>query len=156
MGMDSTEWRDFQEVCAGQPPAAFPGNWQVHVFYNGARILTENFTIASVVVSNRWTVRLNNIDDVGVVSVNGREVLRAKFGQEASADITSFLQAGTNSVAFTLENILGPAGYTYGFSLYRDGVLYFNEQCGIFNTFGCNNNDQTVGVVFTRTIPIRQ
>lgn len=30
---------------AGYPPASTPGNWSVRVFYNGAQIVTESFTI---------------------------------------------------------------------------------------------------------------
>jgi len=34
-------------AIAGQPAATLPGNWSVKVYYNGARIVTEIFTIRS-------------------------------------------------------------------------------------------------------------
>jgi len=41
---------------------------------------------------------------------------------------------------------------TGGASLAR---LYFREPCGISNVFGCNDNDQALGRVYTRTVIIR-
>src|SRR5437588_816244 len=32
---------------AGQPASALPGNWQTRFFYNGALLVTENFTISA-------------------------------------------------------------------------------------------------------------
>lgn len=51
-------------------------------------------------------------------------------------------------VTFTLDNSqAGPPGrqiYTYGVDLYRNGELYFRDQC-ILNMFGCNGDDQHSG-----------
>jgi hypothetical protein len=116
-------------------------------------VQTGTFTVTVVTPPTQWIVRLFNIDDAASVLVNGTQVLQATFNQDVSADITSLLQPGPNAITFTLDN--SAFGYTYGFQVYRDGALYFSEQCGIFNAFGCDNNEQTTGRVVTRTITIR-
>jgi len=97
---------------------------------------------------------LFNTDDVASLSINGTPVVQATFGQDTGiVDVTPFIQAGQNNLTFTLDNT--QRGYSYGFDVYRDGALYFREQCGIFNAFGCNSNDQTLGQVYTRTLMLR-
>ena len=81
-------------------------------------------------------------------------MVQASLGQDTGlVEITPFLRAGLNTLTFSLDNF--QQGYTYGFDVYREGVLYLRDQCGIFDSIGCNGNDQMLGGVYTRTLLIR-
>ena len=65
-------------------------------------------------------------------------------------DITNQLTPGDNQIYLRLFNSNG--GYTYGYQLLKNGVVIDQAICGVVGSEGCNNNDQTTGLVYEHTI----
>jgi len=97
-------------------------------------------------------VRLSNIDDRITAFLNGKQVLQAQStGPNATQD-TGFVQVdgltcGDNLFEFVVENTLPGSGYTFRAELQVDGVVVAGRSCGQAGVQGCDDNDQTQGIV---------
>lgn len=103
-----------------------------------------------------FDLRFFNVDDTMTANITNsdfsdQKILEIGFSQNNPyVDISSFVRPGSNTLAINLFN--GPSGYTYGYDFRKDGVSIASGQCGIFNTFGCDNDSYAQGLVFTRNI----
>ena len=110
--------------------------------------LFASMTIAvSAASASVYTLQFYNIDDTmtGYItnsSFSSQQILQANFLQNTGpVDISSFVRSGSNDLLVTDYN--GPQGWTYGFDFKIDGVTYNSGVCGVANSVGCNNNDQS-------------
>lgn len=62
------------------------------------------------------------------------------------------LHSGKNEIEFRLIN--KSQGYTYAFEIDKNNQLIFKDSCGNFNVSGCNGNDQALGIVYDKIVPI--
>jgi len=68
-------------------------------------------------------VRLSDIDDIGKLAVNGKEILNQPGHESPWEDVTSAFHAGSNEVVFTLIN--GPyGGFSGRFQLIAGSLVY--------------------------------
>jgi hypothetical protein len=97
-------------------------------------------------------VRLSNIDDRITAFLNGQQVLQAQStGPNATQD-TGFVQVdgltcGDNLFEFVVENTLPGSGYTFRAELQVDGVVVAGRSCGQAGVQGCDDDNQTQGIV---------
>lgn len=73
---------------AGQPAASLPGSWQARLFYNGALMLTENFTIGVNICPTIASINPTSGPAGSTVTINGTNftgVTAVKFGGNAAA-----------------------------------------------------------------------
>jgi hypothetical protein len=100
------------------------------------------------------SVRLFNNDDLGRVFVGGTLLRQVGLGEDTGlVDVTSRLTAGSNEVAFELENAHG--AISYGFEVYVGETVVFRETCGVVFRGGCDGDQRfPAGVVrrFTFTV----
>ncbi len=99
-----------------------------------------------------YFVHLYNIDDSVTCWINGEIIATANYGDTKKIDITSRLHEGDNNVRFKLVNIGG--GYTWGFRIYKGQTVIWQDEAGTVGIKGANNNDQTTGIVYDRTVSI--
>lgn len=103
-----------------------------------------------------FDLKFFNVDDTMTAEISNSlftnvEVNRANFSQDNPyIDISSYVAQGANTLNIKLFN--GPAGYTYGYDLRKNGVSIATDHCGVWNTFGCENDRYGEGLVFTRQI----
>lgn len=98
-------------------------------------------------------LRIFNVDDVARVYINDEQVLSAQYQQDTGErDVTRYFKTGPNTVRFSLENTM--QGYTWGFELRSDSRILFRSKEGTAGSVGANNNDQTTGRMFEKTIRI--
>jgi len=97
--------------------------------------------------SDKYYLRIYNIDDIGKAYVNEMLVSSVVFGQENVVDITNVLHLGDNWINLTVINLW--EGWTYGFEIiHDDGTLgacktIWKDECGTAGVCGCNDNEQT-------------
>lgn len=85
------------------------------------------------------TLRLFNCDDECRAFVNGVQVRTVGLALDSDrVDLTPYLHAGNNQIAFELYNV--GAGITYGFEVRKGERLLFSEVCGVANRIGCEDN----------------
>ncbi len=106
-----------------------------------------------------YELRLYQVDDLMTASITNslytdQTILTQHFGQSDYPyfDISPFVTDGLNTITLQLTNTSPGQGWTYGYDLKIDGTSIASDSCGNYNTFGCNNNDTTQGVVFTKAI----
>lgn len=113
-------------------------------------------TASQAYAADIFDLRFFDVDDTMTAEISNSlftnvEVNRANFSQDNPyVDISSYVAPGANSLNIKLFN--GPAGYTYGYDLRKNGVSIAMDQCGVWNTFGCDNDRYAQGLVFTRQI----
>jgi hypothetical protein len=103
--------------------------------------------------SNPVEVTLGIIDDSAKVYVNDQIVVTNGFsGKYTTTQLNEYLTSGENKVRFELTN--GPSGYTYAYQLKVGDTILVDEECGVFNSGGCDGNSYAQGVVkiFENTI----
>ena len=105
---------------------------------------------------DRYQLRLYNIDDVMYSYLSNFRgasmfLLGRYYNQDSGLiDITNQLTPGDNQIYLRLFNSSG--GYTYGYQLLKNGEVIDQAICGLVGSDGCNNNDQTTGLVYEHTI----
>ena len=92
-----------------------------------------------------WRLKVFNIDDRIDVFIGNTLKHTCNFNQECLFDITNDLTPGVNVISLRLTNTV--LGYTYGYVLTKDGIIYGQDVCGIVTVVGCANNDLTLGEV---------
>ncbi len=98
-----------------------------------------------------YYIRLYNIDDEATAYVNNQPVKSVGYdGDSEWVDIGRYLKNGSNTVRFVLKNNQGT--WSYGFGLSRDQEFIWKDECGRVGSAGCKNNDQTIGVVFEKSV----
>jgi hypothetical protein len=103
----------------------------------------------------KLSLRLYNVDDslqasLTNAAVKSEVILSALERQDTGfVDISSSTEPGLNSLVLQLTNNRG--GYTYAYQLRSNSTILDEASCGEVGSVGCNNNDQTVGIVFTHT-----
>ena len=102
--------------------------------------------------ANTWSLSLYQIDDQMDVYLNGTKLSTCYFGNTCNSDLTNLMKSGKNSLKLVLTNT--GAGWTYGYQILKNGSVYKQDSCGVFNTFGCANDDYTLGEVFSVTYAI--
>jgi hypothetical protein len=103
-----------------------------------------------------WTLELFNVDDQMVVEMNGTVIATVGFQQFTTVSLNKYFVANKdNRLRLRLTNNSG--GWTYGFRIKVDDSVAVTAQgnraemsCGQIGVKGCNNNDGTKGVVFTK------
>ena len=94
-----------------------------------------------------------NIDDIGECFVNGVLAKKVSGGKDSGwIDITSYLTKPSNSVYFRLTNKI--KGWTYGFQIRKNGIVFWQDECGKTGSRGCKNEDRTKGVVFEKKLTV--
>jgi hypothetical protein len=107
----------------------------------------------SISGKRRIYIRIFNIDDIGRAYVNGTLLKEVAYsGDTKDIDITNKLLKGRNIFRFTLINNHG--GWAYGFMVKRNEEIMWKMECGKAGYIGCNDNDQTLGLVFDKVIYI--
>lgn len=100
------------------------------------------------------SVRLFNNDDVGRVFLGGSLLRQVGLGEDTGLlDVSAQLTAGSNEIAFELENAHG--AISYGFEVYVGDAVVFRETCGVVFRGGCESDQRfPPGVVrrFTYTV----
>jgi hypothetical protein len=113
--------------------------------------------------ANTYTLQFFQIDDVMTASItnsayNQQQMLQESFAAAGPVvDISSFVQPGFNDIHITDCNgpcpgFTGNAGWAYGYIFQVNGMTYASAQCGVFNTYGCNQNSYQQGIVFSTDI----
>jgi hypothetical protein len=103
-----------------------------------------------------YDLKFYKVDDVMSAYITNEShenefMFSRSFGPDYSyVDISSYITDGLNTILLTLEN--GPAGYTYGYDFRIEGQSYASDDCGIWNTFGCDNDRYETGIVWTEEI----
>lgn len=92
-----------------------------------------------------WRLKVFNIDDRIDVFVGNTLKHTCNFNQECLWDITNDLAPGVNVISLRLTNTM--LGYTYGYVLTKDEIIYGQDVCGIVTVVGCAHNDFTLGEV---------
>jgi hypothetical protein len=92
-----------------------------------------------------WRLKVFNIDDKIDVLIDGSLVHTCAFNKECEWDITNEMKPGVNTILLRLTNT--GLGYTYGYALAKDNVIYGQDACGIVTFVGCADNDFTTGDV---------
>ncbi|MBK6489587.1 MAG: hypothetical protein IPF98_22630 [Gemmatimonadetes bacterium] len=62
--------------------------------------------------------------------------------------IDALLVPGRNEMRITVDNFI--SRWTFGYEIRKNGVLVNEEWCGTVGTWGCRNNDTTLGRVLDR------
>jgi hypothetical protein len=99
---------------AGQPAAALLGNWQVRLFYNGAQMLTENFTITNTLCPTVSSVSpasgavgsavtINGTNFTGVSAVRFANNIAAQFNVVSATQITATAPSGATTGPITIS-----------------------------------------------------
>jgi len=118
---------------------------QTDQYGNISGVSTVTSTLSAINCSG-ISVILAKIDDNSEVYVNGTVRASKGFsGNSQETEITSHLVTGENKIVFKLTN--GPAGWTYTYKIKKDSTYLFDETCGNWNIFGCNNNNFASGLV---------
>ena len=141
------------QITAFVPTSATTGPIRVTT-PGGTGTSTTSFTVSQAdgSTTSRYIARLFNIDDVGKVILNGNTVLQANYNETRELDISSQMVVGSNTVRFTVENT--GDGFTFGFTLLKDGQTIFADQCGTASVQGCNNNSNQTGTVYDLAVPV--
>jgi len=109
---------------------------------------------------HKYFVRISNIDDDGIVYVNGDEVASATFnGDSGWVEISDkLLYNGENDIRFNVTN--HPERYlenwTYKFELSTftdESKIIWEDSCGLVGSKSCNNNQNT-GEVYNKTVKL--
>ena len=109
-------------------------------------------------INDTFTLGFFDVDDVLSAYITNSAltnelILTATFGQVISGvDVSGFIRQGRNVIHLELINISPGAGWTYGYDFKVNNISRDSDQCGVFNTFGCENDDQTQGLVWTHDI----
>jgi hypothetical protein len=110
----------------------------------------------TVIAAPIFDLRFYNVDDVMNASITNaafadQGVLQANFLQDTGfVDISSFVRPGQNDLFLTDLNTI--EGWTYGYDFRIDGVTYASDVCGTADIMGCEHDDATPGIVFSRDI----
>jgi hypothetical protein len=92
----------------------------------------------------KWYMRAQNIDDIGVILVNGWPVGGTYSGSSEWIDITSYLDTSQdNTVAVWTWSVGGP--FSYRFSIRRDETIVWEKE---------SRGEHAPGVVFSETVSI--
>jgi hypothetical protein len=104
-----------------------------------------------------FTLSLFKIDDEMTATIfndslpTGEIFAQQGFGAGPFAyDFTHLVDSGLNRINLSLYN--GPSGYTLGWSVLVDGESIASFDCGVYNTFGCDNDAYTQGIAYTTDI----
>lgn len=97
-------------------------------------------------------VRLSNIDDRITAFLNLDQVLQAQSTGPNGTNDTGFrevdgLRCGDNLFEFVVENTVPGSGYTFSVELEVGGVVVSSRSCGQAGFQGCDNGNQTQGIV---------
>jgi len=65
-------------------------------------------------------------------------------------DFSEYVAPGLNTI--TIKVVNGSSGWSYGYDFRKNGVSFAADQCGDWNTFGCNNDSYGEGLVYTTQI----
>lgn len=98
---------------------------------------------------HRYYVHLYNIDDSESLTVNGEPIATVSIHHDQLVDITNYLKIGNNIIGLEAENT--QYIWEYGFDLMQDSSIIWSDSCGSPGN-GCENGDQTLGVVYRNTI----
>ncbi len=78
-------------------------------------------------------------------------ILSAGYGQDTGlVDISSQTRPGSNTLTLQLTNT--QRGYTYVYELRSGSATIAQETCFTAGIYRCDNNDFTLGIVFTHTL----
>lgn len=92
--------------------------------------------------SDRFYLRVYNVDDTATARLNGNQIAMATFGGDTGFfEITKLMYKGDNVVVFNAHNNGG--GYTWGFQIKKNDSIVFSESAGTSGVVGANNNDAT-------------
>ncbi len=113
---------------------------------------TTTDTLTAVDAPPVARVRLSNIDDRITAFLNGKQVLQAQSTGPNGTNDTGFVQVdgltcGDNLFEFVVENTLPGSGYAFRAELEVDGVVVAGRSCGQAGVQGCDDNNQTQGIV---------
>ncbi|MEZ0369369.1 MAG: hypothetical protein ACAI44_09820, partial [Candidatus Sericytochromatia bacterium] len=90
--------------------------------------------------NEEWTMRIYNVDDTAKAYVNLNNIQTVSYqGDTGFLPINNYLDSGSNQVRFTLFNGIG--GYSWGFTLKKNGVVVYQSEAGQAGGTGANNND---------------
>ncbi|MGH9847117.1 MAG: BACON domain-containing protein, partial [Blastocatellia bacterium] len=112
-------WAEFELDIAGTPVASLPGNWQIRIFFNGALVLTESFTIGP------QSIRVLNHKMTGGPIPTNCATPAPKFNF-ASTDARAYqwtFYAGARAGDFVKVDYIRP-----------DGTLYYSDQGNLNNS----------------------
>ncbi|MDP2656655.1 MAG: hypothetical protein Q8P11_03785 [bacterium] len=106
--------------------------------------------------SNRYYVRLFNVDNVAYAIINGNKTYTASYGADNLIDVTDYIHSGNNTIQFKLYN--DTAGYTWGFQIKRNDQVLFSEIAGLVGVTGANGNDakHTFQDVYNKTVILNE
>ena len=104
-----------------------------------------------------FTLSLFKIDDEMTATIfndsvpTGELIAQQVFGSgSVTYDFTHLVDSGLNRINLLLYN--GRSGYTLGWSVLVDGESIASFDCGVFNSFGCDNDAYTRGIAYTADI----
>ena len=72
--------------------------------------------------------------------------------QSTTIQVNDYLSTTGSTIELELFN--GGSGYTMGWELIRDGEVLYSNSCGNFGSFGCANDSQSTGIVYSATIAL--
>lgn len=113
--------------------------------------LTEEEKLAWMATAGGpYHVRAFNADDGARILANGQTVAKTGFGEDSGwVGIDQYLQPGTNTVTFIVDNTRG--AITFGFKLRGSRGFYFDADCGEAGSWGCDNNKtQPIGEAYRK------
>lgn len=124
---------------------------------DGDGVVDAAFFATSAVYGDVIELEIVDVDDSIFVTVHrlDQEVLSQtiNFGStETLIPIDALLDVASGKIELALNNDL--AGYTYGWRLLVNGESVLNFACGEFNVRGCDDNDDSSGLVRRDVIEI--
>ncbi|MEK7103680.1 MAG: hypothetical protein AAB870_05010, partial [Patescibacteria group bacterium] len=104
---------------------------------------------------DKYTVRIFNVDNVGVAVVNGKTYTTA-YGNTTIEDVSRVMHSGNNTIRFKMYN--DTESYTWGFEVKKNGRIIFSESAGTAGKVGANDNDMTKTYqnVYDKTLTINE
>ena len=114
----------------------------------GSGIPTQDLDLRLFDIDDEFTVTL--IDSSG----NEQYSYTASYNNSTwtTIQINDYLSTTGSTIELELYN--GVSGYTMGWELIRDGEVLYSNSCGTFGNFGCANDSQSSGIVYSATIAL--
>jgi hypothetical protein len=141
--------------------ACTDGRWEIVLRSYTATVELPSQRISYVPAANatpatppKVTVRVYNVDDRAVVSVNGVDLQTVPFKGTSLFDVSNLLRSGSNTIRLRLLNDW--QDYSYGFEVRRDAQTIFREECGQADVKGCFGSDTRApkGVVYDKSVSV--